>query len=170
LSLKDIGFNVDVEENGETLVDNAKIKAYAIREFLIEKGLGYAVFSDDSGLFVEVLNGEPGVHSARYSEEHNDEANRQKLLKNLKRKKNRKAYFECVICYLNGEEERIFLGKTFGTITKEYIGDTAFGYDCIFLSDDLNKSFGEASKEEKDAVSHRGRAVETMKEYLEKKL
>jgi len=167
LSLKDIGFNVDVEENGETLVDNAKIKAYAIREFLIEKGLGYAVFSDDSGLFVEVLNGEPGVHSARYSEEHNDEANRQKLLKNLKRKKNRKAYFECVICYLNGEEERIFLGKTFGTITKEYIGDTAFGYDCIFMSDDLQKSFGEASKEEKDSVSHRGRAVKQLKDYIE---
>jgi len=170
LSLKDIGFEEDVEENGATLEENAQIKARAIKKHLTEKNLDYIVFSDDSGLFVNALGGEPGVFSARYDKAHNDEANRQKLLNNLKRKRDRSAYFECVICLIVGNEEKIFSGKTYGTITKEYIGDTSFGYDCIFLSDDLNKSFGEASKEEKDAVSHRGRAVETMKEYLEKKL
>ena len=126
----------------------------------------YAVFSDDSGLFVEALKGEPGVFSARYAKAHDDEANRQKLLKNLKRRKNKNAYFECVICYLKGEEEQIFSGQTHGTILPEYKGDTSFGYDCVFLSNDLNKSFGEASKEEKDSVSHRARAVLKLKEYL----
>lgn len=169
LSLKDIGFESDVEENGDTLADNAKIKALAIKKYCEEKNLDYPVFSDDSGLFVEALKGEPGVYSARYADAHNDEANRQKVLNNLKRKRNRKAYFECVICYVYGEEIKIFSGKTYGEILKEYKGDTSFGYDCIFLSDDLHKSFGEASKDEKDSVSHRGRAVESLKEYLRDK-
>ena len=168
LSLKDIGFNEDVEENGKTLAENAKIKAHAIQKYCKSNDIDCAIFSDDSGLFVEVLNGAPGVHSARYAESHNDEANRQKLLGELKRKRNRNAYFECVICFLDGEDEQIFSGKTFGTITKEYQGDTSFGYDCVFMSNDLKKSFGDATKDEKDAVSHRGRAVEQLKEYLEK--
>ena len=167
LSLHDIGFDIDVDETGLTLEENAKIKARAINEFCKEKGLCYSIFSDDSGLFVDELNGEPGVFSARYSESHNDEANRQKLLKNLESKQNRKAHFECVICLIDNDKELIFSGKTFGIILKEYDGDTSFGYDCIFLSDDLNKSFGSATKEEKDSVSHRGRAVLQMKEYLE---
>lgn len=167
LSLSDIGFYEDIDETGKTSEENATIKARAVYEFLKEKNLNYSVFSDDSGLFVESLNGEPGVYSARYAKSHDDEANRQKLLTNLKRKKNRKAYFECVICLKEGDKETIFSGKTYGTILKEYVGDTSFGYDCLFLSDDLNKSFGEASKEEKDSVSHRGRAVEKLKKYLE---
>ena len=166
LSLREIGFIEDVEENGDTLEENAKIKALAIKNYCEKNNLDYAVFSDDSGLFVEALKGEPGVYSARYAEAHNDEANRQKVLNSLKRKRNRKAYFECVICYVYGEEIKIFSGKTYGQILKEYKGDTSFGYDCIFLSDDLQKSFGEASKEEKDSVSHRGRAVQELKEYL----
>ena len=71
-----------------------------------------------------------------------------------------------MVCYVYKDDEQIFSGKTHGEILPEYKGDTSFGYDCIFLSDDLQKSFGEASKEEKDRVSHRGRAVELLKEYL----
>lgn len=166
MSLSDIGFDKDIEENGTTSEENAKIKAREIAKYLKEKGFDYPVFSDDSGLFVESLNGEPGVYSARYAKSHDDEANRQKVLGNLKRKRNRNAYFECVICFIDGEREMTFSGKTYGKILKEYAGDTSFGYDCIFYSDDLNKSFGEANKEEKDSVSHRGRAVEKLKEYL----
>lgn len=169
LSLKDIDFESDVEESGKTLADNAKIKAYEVKSFCKEKGMDYPIFSDDSGLFVNALKGAPGVKSARYAKSHDDEANRQKLLKALKKKEDKTAYFECVICLLFGEEEYIFSGKTYGRILPEYKGDTSFGYDCIFESDDLNKSFGEATQEEKDAVSHRGRAVEEMKKYLMKK-
>lgn len=168
LSLKDIGFDADVEENGETLADNAKIKALAIKDYCKKKNLDYPIFSDDSGLFVEALKGEPGVYSARYAKSHDDEANRQKVLQKLKRRKNKNAYFECVICYVYQDDEQIFSGKTHGEILPEYKGDTSFGYDCIFYSTDLNKSFGEASKEEKDAVSHRGRAVMLLNEYLNK--
>ncbi len=168
LSLRDIGFICDVEENGATLEANAKIKAYAIKEFCDKNELDYAIFSDDSGLFVNALGGEPGVFSARYAGSHDDEANRQKLLANLANKQDKTAYFECVICYVCGENEHVFSGKTFGKILPEYQGDTSFGYDCVFWSDDLEKSFGEATEAEKDAVSHRGRAVELLKEFLEK--
>ena len=166
LSLSDIGFEEDIDEKGKTLEDNAKIKAFAIRDYCKQKNINYPIFSDDSGLFVESLKGAPGVKSARYAKNHDDEANRQKLLKALSKKKDKTAYFECVVCLLEGENEEIFSGKTFGKIIDEYKGDTSFGYDCIFLSDDLDKSFGEASQEEKDAVSHRGRAVVEMKKYL----
>lgn len=169
LSLKDIGFSQDIEENGNTLAENAQIKARAIKKYCDENNINFPIFSDDSGLFVDALNGEPGVYSARYSKTHDDEANRQKVLKALKRKKNRNAYFECVVCLIFNDEEYLFSGKTFGTILKEYQGDTSFGYDCIFYSDDLKKSFGDARKNEKDSVSHRGRAVREMKKFLENK-
>ncbi len=167
LSMKDIGFSSDIEEYGLTLADNAKIKAYAIKEYCLNNKIDYPIFSDDSGLFANALGGQPGIYSARYAESHNDEANRQKLIKNLADKADKTAYFECVICLLD-ETEHLFSGKTHGTILSEYKGKTDFGYDCIFLSEDLQKSFGEATDEEKDSVSHRGRAVLKMKEYLTK--
>lgn len=169
LSLKDIGFDEDIDETGETLEENSKIKAATIFEFCKQKGLDYAVIADDSGLFVNALNGEPGVHSARYSGDHNDEGNRQKLLKNLQGKSDRSAYFACCICYKDEDDTQFFIGKTYGNITNEKRGSDAFGYDPLFESIDLGKTFGEASAEEKDSVSHRGRAIEKLQAWLNEK-
>ena len=168
LTLKDINFLEDVEETGVTTKENAEIKARAIFVFLITKGLNFPVISDDSGLFVNALGGEPGVYSARYAGDHNSQSNRDKVIKNLEGKNDRSAYFECTICYIDENTTKFFVGKTYGQITKEEIGDTSFGYDCIFLSDDLHKTFGQSTEEEKDSVSHRGRAVTELKKFLSK--
>lgn len=168
LSLKDINFLDDVEETGKTTQENAEIKAKAIFDFEKSKGLTYPVISDDSGLFVNALGGEPGVYSARYGGDHNSQANRDKVLKNLVDKTDRSAYFECTICYVDDKTTKFFVGKTYGDITKEEIGDTGFGYDCIFFSKDLKKTFGQASEQDKNSVSHRGRAVAELKKFLTK--
>lgn len=163
ITLNDIEYFDDIEETGKTAEENALIKAQTIHNYLKNKGLDYIVVADDSGLCVDSLDGAPGVYSARYSGEYgNDEANRAKLQKELEGKE-RTAYFSCTIAviYPNGEH-KIFVGKTFGKITKEELGSKEFGYDCIFYSDDLNKTFGEATEEEKNSVSHRGRAIREM--------
>ena len=166
LSLEDIGFNREIEENGTTLIQNAKIKAETVRSFLKENGKDYPVIADDSGLFVHVLGGEPGDYSARYAGSHDDQANRDKLLEKLENKLDRTANFECVICYISNEAMKLFIGRTYGEITTEEIGDTSFGYDCLFFSSDLRKTFGEATAKEKNAVSHRSRAAEQLRKYL----
>lgn len=168
LTLKDINFLEDVEETGVTTKENAEIKARAIFDFEKSKGLNFPVISDDSGLFVNALGGEPGVYSARYAGDHNSQSNRDKVIKNLEGKNDRSAYFECTICYIDENITKFFVGRTYGQITKEEIGDTSFGYDCIFLSDDLHKTFGQSAEEEKDSVSHRGRAVTELKKFLSK--
>lgn len=167
LSLKDIGFDQEIEENGKTFEENAIIKAKTISKYLKEKQLDYLVISDDSGLCVKSLNNEPGIYSARYAGIHgNDQENRNKLLNNLKGKE-REAYFNCTIAlYYPDDKYEIFEGKTYGSITEEELGKKDFGYDCIFKSDDLNKTFGQASEEEKNSVSHRKRAIEKLKEKL----
>lgn len=169
LSLADIGFVGDIDEYGKTCNENAKIKAVAVREFCKQKNIDIPVIAEDTGLFVPALGGEPGVKSARYAGDHNDEANRQKLLKNLENKMDRNAYFETVLCYLSKDEMRLFVGRTYGTIATQKTGDESFGYDCLFHSADLNKTFGEATEAEKSAVSHRGRAVEGLKKFLDSK-
>lgn len=169
VSLRDIGFEGEVEETGKTMEENAKIKAMAISDFCKSKGLDYAVMADDSGLCVNALGGGPGVYSARYAGNHDDEANRQKLLSELSGRIDRTAYYECAICYIDGQTVRSFVGRTYGEITTEKIGDESFCYDCLFYSADLKKTFGVATEEEKNAVSHRGRAVAKLKEYLNEK-
>ena len=167
LSLADIGFEEDIEETGATFEENALIKAKTIQEYIKEKGLNYIVISDDSGLCVDSLGGMPGVYSARYAGEHgNNVKNRAKLQTELEGK-DRTAYFICtiVVYYPNGEY-KAFEGRTYGKITKEEIGSKDFGYDCIFYSDELNKTFGEATEEEKNSVSHRGRAIEKLRGEL----
>lgn len=171
LSLNDIGFTGDVEETGKTTGENAKIKALAILKFCKEKKLDYGVLSDDSGLFVNSLNGEPGVYSARYAtaedgSSHNTDANRKKLLEKLGDSTDRTAYFECSMCYADKDTTRIFVGRTYGTITKELIGNDGFAYDPLFYSVDLKKTFGEATEEEKNSVSHRKRALDKFKHFL----
>ena len=167
LTLNDIGYFEEIEETGTTFLENALIKASTISKCLKEKGLDYDVIADDSGLCCTALNDAPGVYSARYSGEHGDsKANRDKLIKDLK-DKDRTAYFNCtiVLYHIDGTYE-YKEGKTYGKIIDEELGDTSFGYDCIFLSDDLGKTFGEATSEEKNKVSHRYIALEQIKELL----
>lgn len=166
LSLDDIGYTKEIAETGSTSTENAKIKAQAVYDFLQENNLDYPVLADDSGLFVNSLGGEPGVMSARYAGDHNDAANRKKVLDKLGDSLARTAYFECVLCYIYGTDLRLFTGRAFGEIDTEERGKKDFGYDCIFYSAELEKTFGEATKEEKDRVSHRAKAVESFKKWL----
>lgn len=157
----------EAEENGKTFAENAKIKALSGC-----KDSGMACIADDSGLCVDVLNGEPGVYSARYSGEHgNDEANIIKLLSNLKNipDNKRNAHFACAVCVCFPDGRELCVeGKCEGKIGYEKIGESGFGYDPIFMFN--NKSFAELTSEEKDAVSHRGNAlralVKVLPEYL----
>ncbi len=167
LSLKDINFNDEIDETGETFLENSLIKAETIHNYLKENNKDYIVIADDSGLCVESINNEPGIYSARYSGVHGDsKSNRVKLIKNLQGK-DRKAYFLCsIVVYYPNETYKSFEGRTYGQIIDEERGDTGFGYDSIFLSDDLGKTFGEATEEEKNSVSHRGRAIEKMVKEL----
>ena len=166
LSLNDIEYYDEIEETGDTFEENSLLKAKTIHDFLKKKGLEYIVIADDSGLCCEALNGAPGVYSARYAGNHNDQANRDKLRKELK-DKDHTAYFNCtIVVYYPDETHKVFVGKTYGTIIEEEKGDKSFGYDCIFLSKDLNKTFGEATEEEKNSVSHRGRAIGEMLKEL----
>lgn len=166
ITLNDIGFFDDIEETGETFLENALIKAKTVSEYLKTKNLNYDVLSDDSGTVCKSLNGAPGIYSARYSGDHNFESNRKKLIKDLNGKDN-SAYFNCtmVLYHIDGTYQ-YSEGKTYGKIISEERGDTSFGYDCIFLSDDLGKTFGDATEEEKNKVSHRYRALVKIKEFL----
>ena len=163
ITLNDIGFYDDIEETGSTFEENALIKAKTISEYLKKKGLNYLVAADDSGLCVDSLDGMPGVYSARYAGGHGDnEKNRAKLQEKLEGKE-RTAYFVCcIVLYYPDENYKTFIGKTYGKITKEELGKKDFGYDCVFYSNELNKTFGEATEEEKNSVSHRARAIKEM--------
>lgn len=162
LSLKDIDCNEDIPETAMTLEGNAEIKARYVKEHY-----GYDCFADDTGLEVEVLNGEPGVMSARYAgENHDSEANMQLLLKNMFGEENRKARFRTVIALLVGNELTLMDGIVDGEITKERVGNSGFGYDPIFKPNESNKTFAQMSSEEKNKISHRGRATEKLIEKL----
>ena len=160
------GFNEEIEENGSTFFENALIKAKAVSE-----ALGVNALADDSGLCVDALGGAPGIYSARFSGVHGDDAaNRKKLLSELKNLKNpdeRKARFvSCVVLYKRGGEVVSGMGETNGIIGFKEEGENGFGYDSLFVSDDLGKSFGVATAEEKNAVSHRKRALIDLLRHL----
>ena len=169
LSLKDIGFEKEIVEDGYSFQENAMIKASAVQEFVKNNPTlnSYPILAEDTGLCVKAINYEPGIYSARYSGK-GDEGNRQLLLEKLRTIQDRTAYFQCymVLAMPNGEVN-VFDGKTYGLITKTKIGDETFGYDCIFWSDKLRKTFGQATPEEKDSVSHRMMALQKVKEYLD---
>ncbi len=167
LSLKDLGIDADVEETGSTLEENALIKARAI-----ESLCHIPTLADDTGLMVDALNGAPGVYSARYAgEEHNDANNRALLLKNLKGQENRKAHFATVIAIVFPNGDFITSnGRVEGEILQEERGNEGFGYDSLFYSYELGKTFAQASQEEKNSVSHRGRALRNMVEKLKDRI
>ena len=154
------GIKLSISEDGQTFYDNAYIKA----KFVAEK-LNCCSLSDDSGLCVEVLDGAPGVFSARYAGENcNDLENNLKLLKQLNPVQNRKAYFySCIVLY-NQLNKRVLYGegKVFGRILYDFDGNNGFGYDSLFYCDELQKSFGKATDEEKNTISHRRRAVDDL--------
>ena len=162
----EVGFNEEIEENGSTFFENALIKAKAV-----SVALGVNALADDSGLCVDALGGAPGIYSARFSGAHGDDAaNRKKLLNELKDLKNpeeRKAKFvSSVVLYKRGGEVVSGTGETHGFIAFKEEGKNGFGYDSLFVSDDLGKSFGLASAEEKNSVSHRKRALIDLLRHL----
>ena len=166
LSLDDIGFEGDIEENGLTFRDNAFIKARAVAS------KGYIGLGDDSGLCVRALDGAPGIYSARYAGEHgNDRANNEKLLLELADKDDRYAEFICTIaCVFPGNEakECCVSGVVGGAIVDEYRGNGGFGYDPLFYYEPFGKTLAELSAEEKNSISHRGRAIELLALELKK--
>nr|WP_246060413.1 RdgB/HAM1 family non-canonical purine NTP pyrophosphatase [Peptoniphilus catoniae] len=166
LSKSQVGLgDMEVEENFESLEENAQIKAQEIK-----KRVDLSVIADDTGLFVEALNGEPGVHSARYAGEHDDAANRRKLLESMKEKENRKAYFKTVISYIEKSgKEHLFQGICQGEIIREERGENGFGYDSLFLPKGFNKTFAEMTEEDKNKISHRSKALEEFRKFLEEK-
>lgn len=162
-SQKEMGFDEDVEETGTTFAENALIKARAASQ-----ALQCVALADDSGICVDALGGAPGVYSARYCGYHgSDEENRNLLLKNMEGVENRKAHFTSAIALVFPDgRELIAEGHTYGSILFEAEGNGGFGYDPIFYSDDLGKSFGIATAEEKNAVSHRFRGLQKLQSLL----
>lgn len=154
----------DVEETGSTFAENSLLKSQTIAELT-----GLPCIADDSGLCVDALNGAPGVYSARYAPNRNFDKGMEKLLAEMAQSpnKSRKAHFSCVIslAFPNGGYE-LFEGRVDGHIAAEKQGNGGFGYDPLFIPDGFAKSFAQMSKDEKNQVSHRGRAVEKLKAYL----
>ena len=163
ISAKQAGFEGEVEETGETFAENSRLKAEAVA-----RALGCIALADDSGLCAEALGGAPGVYSARYAGGNGDDrANRLLLLKNMEDERNRRAYFQSAIALVYPDGKCLIAeGRTYGNILYEETGENGFGYDCVFESEDLGKSFGVASAEEKNVVSHRFRALQKLSEML----
>lgn len=162
LSLSDIGCHDEIPETAETLEGNALIKVRWVKE-----RYGYDCFADDTGLMVEALDGAPGVYSARYAGEGcTPEDNVRKLLKEMAGKGNRKAQFATVVALILGDEERLFRGEVDGEIAETPSGNGGFGYDPVFIAAESGQRFAEMSAEAKNAISHRGRAMRKLREYL----
>ncbi len=182
LSLKDIGCDVDIPETGQTLEENALQKAhYVYDHYHID------CFADDTGLEVEALNGAPGVYSARYASmegvgpigpmSHDSEANMARLLRELADKDNRKARFRTVIALIQKKDicpcgcssikqEHLFEGIVNGEITRQRSGAEGFGYDPIFRPEGFDHTFADMTAEQKNGISHRGRATAKLADYL----
>jgi XTP/dITP diphosphohydrolase len=164
-TLDELGFQDEIEESGKTFEENARIKAR-----VIFSRYGLPCLSDDSGLEVEALNNEPGVYSARFSGLPVDhERNIDMLLEKLQGIQNRKAQFRTVLCYIDpGGKEFFFEGKVEGHIATERKGSSGFGYDPVFIPDGFDLTFAEMTAQEKNAISHRGRALAEFKNFMKK--
>ncbi len=162
VTLREVGITEDIPETGATLDENASIKARYVWE-----RTGLDCFADDTGLEVEALNGAPGVRSARYATDgHDFAANNRKLLHELEGKDNRRARFRTVISLIRGGEECHVEGIVNGTIALEESGCEGFGYDPLFIPEGYNRTFAEMNADEKNAISHRGRAVAELVKIL----
>lgn len=162
VSLADINCFDDIPETANTLEGNAILKA----NYVTEK-YGLNCFADDTGLEVEALNNEPGVYSARYAgAENNANANMDKLLSNLKNNTHRKAQFRTAVALNIEGKQFVFEGVCKGEILTKKTGDSGFGYDPIFKPEGYNNSFAEMDMSEKGAISHRGKAIQQLVEFL----
>lgn len=159
----DLGIKDEFEEIYNTLEENASLKAKKLKEFC-----DFSVLADDTGLFVNSLNGDPGVFSARYAGEHgNDLKNRKKLLKNLENFKDRSAYFKTVIVFVDENNKKfVATGILQGKIATEEMGENGFGYDKIFIPEGFSKTLAEIGFEEKNKISHRKKALENLRKIL----
>lgn len=192
-TLKDIGFDEEIIENGNSFAENAIIKSSTTAAWLAKRGIEATVLADDSGLEVFALGGAPGIYSARYSGVHGaDDDNNTLLLKNLAGIEDRKARYFCALSYqtvkpcdaalnnavLNGagtrvgdfivSEPQIFEGECRGNINYAPVGDMGFGYDPLFVPDGETRTFAQMELEEKKAISHRGNAIRALKKALGK--
>ena len=166
LSLKDINCLEELPETSETLEGNAMQKA-----FYVFDNYAHNCFADDTGLEIDVLDGRPGVYSARFAgEDCNAEDNMQKVLKEMTGEHNRNASFRTIVSLVIDGEEFSFEGKIEGKITLEKSGKKGFGYDPIFLPNGYKKSFAEMTMEEKGFISHRGKAVKNLTQFLAKRV
>lgn len=167
LSLDDVGITEDIVEDGDSFMENALIKAYVAAKS------GYIGLADDSGLTVDALDGAPGIYSARYAGEHgDDEANNQKLLREMQGIAYRDASYVCAMAMVfpDGSEPLMAEGKLAGEILLNPRGDGGFGYDPLFWIDPLGKTLAEISMEEKNMFSHRRRAIDGICAKLAAKL
>ena len=163
VSLRECGIVEDIPENEPTLEGNALAKARYIYE-----RTGFNCFADDTGLEVDALGGEPGVRSARYATDgHDDEANKRLLLERLQSEENRAAQFRTAVALILGGKEYLFEGIVRGEIALEQHGEGGFGYDPLFFPEGGDLTFAQMSSEEKNAISHRGRAVRKLAEFLQ---
>ena len=159
LTMKDVGISIEIDETGKNFAENAMIKAKAV-----SKLCDFPVLADDSGLCVNCLDGAPGLYSARFAGENaTDKELRKKLLSEMEGMTDRSAFFisSVVLLFKNGQAITAE-GKVFGTILNEEKGTGGFGYDALFYCDEIGKTFSEATPLEKDAVSHRGRALKAL--------
>ncbi|WP_025086800.1 XTP/dITP diphosphatase [Ligilactobacillus apodemi] len=165
ITLNDIPEKIEIEENGTTFVENATIKAKALAD-------KYQVLAlaDDSGLAIDQLNGEPGIYSARYAGDHDDEANKQKVLTKLEGvpREKRTAHFHCAIVVCDPNKPKLVAqGQVDGVILTAPQGEGGFGYDPLFYYPPFEKSFAQLTMEQKNSVSHRGRAVNELMEQFD---
>lgn len=165
VTLREVGITEDIPETGATLDENASQKA----RYVFER-TGLDCFADDTGLEVEALNGAPGVRSARYAtDDHDFAANNRKLLSELDGKENRRARFRTVISLIQGGVERQVEGIVEGVIATQESGNEGFGYDPLFIPDGYTRTFADMSADEKNAISHRARAVQNLVKLLTEK-
>lgn len=158
----DLGIEIEVEETGKTFRENSLLKAQALSEYV-----NIPVIADDSGLCIDALDDFPGLYSARYASSLGGYQSAYEDLNKKLKDKDRKAHFHCCICLLEKDKKPLYFeGDCPGEILSEPKGSNGFGYDPIFFSTELNKAFGEASEQEKDAVSHRAKAIAKLSIYL----
>ena len=161
-SLKDENIHIEIEENGKTFKENSLIKAEAISKFTNK-----FILADDSGLEIEALDNFPGIYSARFMEGRPYKEKWAAIFEMLKNKENKNAQFHCAITFITPSKDKyVFEGIEKGYIAENIEGENGFGYDPIFFSNSLNKTFGNATEEEKNAVSHRGKAFSQLLEFI----
>lgn len=165
LSLKEIGCHDEIPETSDTLEGNALIKAQWVKD-----KYGYDCFADDTGLLADALDGAPGVYSARFAGEHcSPDDNIALLLQKLKGENNRNARFVTVVALIIGEEKYLFEGEVKGEIAENYCGHSGFGYDPVFIPEGEALSFAQMTPEGKNAISHRGRAMTKLAQFITSK-